>query len=392
MTQTINFFDQISARLSTAGVEGTLELLETHFRREKEYFRLFEVLKLRCRHQLGLPLTPSRSTETLPERQQRELDEGLIDACQTVGTLLFRDGDIQHGWAYLQPVGNRKLTESLIREVKVNDDNVDMLIDISLNQGAAPTYGYHLAMMHHGTCSAITAFDVQGANFDRETQAAMAAQLLRHIYDEVMQNIKTHIGQNEQTARPDANLRDLLVEHPWLVEQQAYHLDTTHLASLMKIARLTTSTGDHEMALHLAEYGGGFPDDLQYKNPAPFEDTYTDHQLFFNALLGENVDAAVSHFQKKCAQASQEPGSGADEILIDFLYRIGRVDEAIAHAKVSSTDPSMRIGLAPDIIEMANSTAQFESVLDHLRHQDDLLGYSVALLKQNEVGASTNSG
>lgn len=383
MTQTLNFFEQIAARLNTDGVAGTLELLETHFRREKEYFRLFEVLKLRCRHKLGLPLTPCQTAERLPERQQRELDDGLIDACQTVGTLLFRDGDVQHGWTYLQPVGNRKLTESLIREIKVDDDNVDMLIDISLNQGAAPSYGYHLAMMHHGTCSAITAFDVQGANFDRETQSAMAAQLLRHIYDEVMQNVKAHIDQNEQTARPDANLRELLAEHPWLVEQQAYHLDATHLASLMKIARLTTSAGDHEMALQLTEYGAGFPDDLQYPNPAPFENTYADHNIFFSALMGENAEAAVNHFQQKCTQAS-----GADEILIDFLYRISRVDDAIAHAKASPIDPSMRTGLAPDIIEMASSPAQFESVLDHLQQQDDLLGYSVALLKQNEVRAS----
>ena len=390
MPQTLDFFEQIAARIKTDGVHGTLNLLETHFRREKEYFHLFEVLKLRCRHKLDLPLA-NRSTDRLPERQQRELDEGLLDACQTVGTLLFRDGQAQHGWTYLQPVGNRKLTESLIREFKVDDQNVDMLIDISLNQGAAPTYGYHLVMMHHGTCSAITAFDVQGANFDRATQSAMAAKLLRHVYDEVMQNVKADIEQNEQTARPDANLRELLSEHPWLVEQQAYHLDATHLSSLMKISRLTTSSSDHEMALQLADYGTGFPEDLQYKNPAPFENTYPDHQIFFKALLGNEVDDAVSHFKQKCADAAQTTGSEADESLIDFLYRLGKVDEAIAHTRDCSIAPSMRTGLAPDLIEMASSPAQFEAVLDHLQQQNDLLGYSVALLKQTEVDALSKS-
>jgi hypothetical protein len=385
MTQISNFFEQIAARFETDGVPGTLELLETHFRRQKEYFHLFEVLKLRCRHKLGLLLAPSQSSEQLPERQQRELDEGLLDACQTVGTLLFRDGNIQHGWTYLQPVGNRKLTESLIREVTVNDENADLLIDIALNQGAAPAYGYQLTLDHHGTCSAITAFEVQGVNFDRNTQALLASQLLHHIYNEVMQNIRAHIEQSEETARPDADLRELLQDHSWLVQQQAYHLDATHLSSLMKIARLTTSPEDHERALQLAEYGAGFPEDLQYANPAPFDDTYGDHKIFFNALLGKEIEAAVGHFKRKCSDAATTFGSQADEILIDLLFRVGRIDDAITHAQINPIDPSMRTGLALDIIEMANTPAQFATLLKHLQEQDDLLGYAFALLKRNEI-------
>ena len=390
MSQNLNLYQQLADRLTDDGVAATLELLETHFRREKDFFRLFEVLKLRVRHKLDLPLITDRAAEELPERQQRALDEGLIDACQTVGTLLFRNGDFQHGWSYLQPVGNRKLNDSLIREIKVNDENVDLLIDLSLNQAAAPAYGFQLTMEHHGTCNAITAFEVQGLQFDREMQASMAALLLRHIYDEVMQNIAADIEQHQQTARPDANLRERLAEHPWLVEQKTHHLDATHLASLMKIARLTTSAADHELALQLAEYGAGFPDDLQYPSPAPFENTYPDHKIFFGALLGENVEAAVSHFKQKCERAAETHGTEVNEILIDFLYRLGQVDEAITHATASSNDPAMRTGLAPDMIEMAHSPAQFKTVLDHLQQQGDLLGYSAALLRRHELGPESD--
>ena len=279
---------------------------------------------------------PGRSIERLSSKQQKELDEGLIDACQTVGTLLFREGNLEHGWAYLQPVGNRTLNESLVREVKVTDQNLELLIDISLNQAAAPDYGYALTLSHFGTCNAITALGIHGSQFDRKTQAIMATQLLRHVYDEVLQGVKQDIEKNQQTARPDANLRNLLAEHPWLVEQQACHLDATHLSSLMNIARLTTATADHEIALQLTEYGAGFPEDLQYKSSPPLENTYPDHQMFFNALMGNNVDAAVSHFKQKCLALTEGPNSQfateANEILIDFLYRLDRVDEAIAHA------------------------------------------------------------
>jgi len=395
MPPTSTLFEQVAARIQSDGVPATLDLLETHFRREKDFFRLFEVLKLRVRDKTGLPLMPDRSTERPNPKQQKALDDGILDACQTVGTLLFRDGSFQHGWMYLQPAGNRKLNESLIREVKVNAQNIDLLIDISLNQGAAPDYGYQLMLGHYGTCDAITAFGVQSPQFDRETQTAMASQLLRHIYDEVVQEVKLDIEKNQQTARSDANLRELLAEHPWLVEQQSYHLDATHLSSLMKIARLTTSAADHELALELAEYGAGFPEDLQYKSTPPLENTYPDHQLFFEALLGKNVEAAVTQFEQKCDEAAGtcrvEVIAEANEILIDFLYRIGKVDEAIARATTRPVDPAVQIGLAPDPTEMAQSPTQFETVLAHFQQQDDLLSYSAALIKQNETTANHDS-
>ena len=293
------------ARLETAGVPATLDLLETHFRREKDFFRLFEILKLRCRHKLGLPIIPDRSTDCLSPQQQKELDEGLLDACQTVGTLFFREGNLEHGWAYLHPVGNRKLNESLVREIKIDEQNIDLLIEISLNQGAAPAYGYELTLAHHGTCNSVTAFGVHSPHLDRETRAKMASLLLRHVYDEVLQGVRQDIATKQQSARSDANLRDLLTEHHWLVDQQTHHLDATHLSSLMTIARLTTSAADHEIALQLAEYGAGFPQDLQYESSPPLDDTYPDHQLFFNALLGNNVDAAVSHFKQKCENLTE---------------------------------------------------------------------------------------
>jgi hypothetical protein len=279
------------------------------------------------------------------------------------------------------------LIESLIREAPVNDETLDLLIDIGLNQGGAPVYGYELAIKHHGTCSSITAFEVQATQFDRTTQADMAATLLHHIYEEVLTNVRHHIEQQNETPRADATLRELLTEHPWLVEQKAYHLDTTHLASLMKIARLTSKAKDHEVALQLAEYGANFPEDFQYKSPEPFENTYLDHQVFFRALLGEDVDGAVAHFQAK-ADASDRAiyGNPIDEVMIDFLQRVGRTDAAIAYATAHEVDPAARTGLAPDLIQMPQSSEQFESVLTHLKQQNDLLGYSVALLRKASLG------
>lgn len=381
-------FDQLDAAISGQGIDAALDQLEGHFRRQKEFFRLFEILKIKVRHRLGLLLVPAAASETLSDRQQRDLDDGLIDACEVVGTLLFRNGDFQHGWTYLQPVGNRKLTNALLREIKIDDDNVNGLIEIALGQGAAPEYGYELLVKSSGTCNAISAFEVQAEHFDRATQAAMAATLLNYVYEEVVAGVSQHIKREGETPRPDASLKELLVEHSWLVEQRAYHLDATHLASLMKIARVVTRRADIENALELAEYGVGFPQDFQYASLPPFEDTYPDHQIFYRGLLGDadDVDRTIELLNLKSQQfAADNYGPVADEALVDFCHRVGRIDQAIGYYLERLADRPDVSGLVPDLLSLAKTEEQFDRVLEHFRQRGDLLGYSRILLRKNEA-------
>ena len=127
-------FDELQRISEESGVDESLEFLESHFRDNKEFFKLFEVLKMKCRHQLGLPLIYSRQPDDLTDPQQRELEDGLLSACREVGTLFFESGMIQEGWMYLQPVGDKRLNEKLVRSIESDQGNIDALIEVALSQ------------------------------------------------------------------------------------------------------------------------------------------------------------------------------------------------------------------------------------------------------------------
>ena len=56
-------FDELQRISKESGVEKSLDYLEHHFREGKDYFKLFEVMKMQCRHGLGLPLIYSQQPD-----------------------------------------------------------------------------------------------------------------------------------------------------------------------------------------------------------------------------------------------------------------------------------------------------------------------------------------
>ncbi|MFK7770210.1 MAG: hypothetical protein AB8B55_23570 [Mariniblastus sp.] len=378
-------FDELTRLCNESGIEKSLDFLEHHFRRDKEYFKLFEVLKMRCRHRIGLPIIYSDTPDELDEGQQRELEDALIGACREVGTLFFKAGKLQEGWMYLQPVGDKTLSEKLIRSIPPDEDNTDAIVDVAITQGAAPIYGYQLMLKHYGTCNGITTYDTQAGRFDKATEKGMARELLHHLYEELVANIRYAIGENnpdKADAASKQNLAELMNSHPDLTVNGAHHIDTTHLASLMRIARAVDDPQDLELACQLAKYGTGLAEDFCYPGSPPFENTYQDHLVYFRALVGKDVDEAVAHFEKKItADASEEFGPVVEETFVDFLVRLGKTEQAISFATEKLLGKHDSLGIAPNVLNFASTSSELKKLMEYYQAENDLLGFGVCLLK-----------
>ncbi len=380
-------FDELQRISEESGVEKSLEFLESHFRNSNDFFKLFEILKMKCRHGLGLPLIYSQQPDDLTQAQQRELEDGLLSACREVGTLFFKSGEIQQGWAYLQPVGDKRLNEELVCSIVPNEENVDAIIEVAILQGAAPSYGFALLLKHHGTCDGITTFDTQAPRFDAIVQRQMASALVHHIHDELFNSVRQSLKDQEQPSEStplssNLSLSEIIESFPGLSADGARHIDPTHLASAMRIARLLEDSDDILVANQLANFGSKLPEDFQYPSAPPFEDTYLDHGLFFSALLGEQVDQTVQHFKSKTESvAADQFGPVADETLVDLLVRVGKIDEALEVATQQLMGNEETIGIAPSVFEIARNPAQLKRLGDVYRSKNDLLGFAVALLK-----------
>ena len=377
-----NDFDELVQIAQHEGVAASLNFLEQRFRADKKFFQLFEVLKMQCRHRLGLPLIYGTRPDELDEERQRQLEDVLLAACTEIGTLLIANGQLEQGWMYLQPVGNRALIEKVIRDIPVDSENIGTVIEIAVSQGAAPVYGFGLLMEHYGTCNAITTIDTQGMRFDQPTQKGMAELLLRHLYRELCANLHRLIERSEKSTADPTSLAGLLTEHSWLIEGGAHHIDATHLASVMRIARVVDETDDLRRALELANYGSGLQADFQYASPAPFEQTYPDHQFFYAGLLGHDTPAAIQHFTAKCHSVDPERFGGvALETLADFLMRVGRTDAAIAVLTEQLLGKHEPLGIAPQIFQLAETPDQLAVVQKYFLQNEDLLSFGISLLQ-----------
>ena len=74
-------FERLQQITDDQGVEAGLGFLEQHVRRNQDYAQLFEVLKMRFRHAMGLPILYSQARDNLSEADQRKLEDGLFAAC-----------------------------------------------------------------------------------------------------------------------------------------------------------------------------------------------------------------------------------------------------------------------------------------------------------------------
>src|SRR5215470_16695469 len=101
-------FDLLQSTLSAKGPDAALDETAKLLRERKKYHELFEVLKMRLRRSLGLPLVAVEPAEGLGEKQRTQLEDGLIAACREVGAALLAEGLIREGWMYLRPVGDKQ--------------------------------------------------------------------------------------------------------------------------------------------------------------------------------------------------------------------------------------------------------------------------------------------
>ncbi len=376
-------FQELQRISEESGLEKALDFLEHHFRRDKSYFKLFEVLKMRCRNRLKLPLIYTQQPDDLDESEQRKLEDGLLDACREIGTLFFKSGQFQEGWMYLQPVGDKELSDKLVRSITPDEENIDGLIDVTITQGAAPGYGFRLLLNHYGTCNGITTFDTQAGRFDLATQKQMAHELLNHIYKELTENVRNAVQKNgeELAAEPLGSLGELMDSIPHLTDGGAHHIDTTHLASLMRIARAVDEPADLKKVSELARYGSHLHEDFQYPGSPPFEDTYVDYGFYYNALLGHDVDAAIAHFENKTkTHDADQVGPIAEETLVDLLVRLGRNDEAVTIMTERLLGKHEPLGIAPQPFEVANTPETRARMKAFYETQEDLLGFAVSIL------------
>ena len=252
----------------------------------------------------------------------------------------------------------------------------------------AVALGYRLVLERFGTCNAITMFDSVLAGRPRADQQAAAELLVRHLHAELLSNLRADIERHEGTAPSEPNLAQLVAQRPWLFGEHAYHIDTTHLASTVRIARMVELPEVLELAADLTEYGRRLDSQLQFAGEEPFGETYPGHGLFFGESLGRDVEPALEHFRVRAEQLPvNQVGTLPAEVYVVLLSRLGRHGEALEAAARLLPADRRTTGFAPTLLELAQRAGRYEPLLSACRQQDDLVGYATGLIARQRQAA-----
>ncbi|HJN07945.1 MAG TPA: hypothetical protein QF564_04590 [Pirellulaceae bacterium] len=383
MSTTQTEFDRLEQELANTGVAGVLDQLVSQLREKKKYHELFEALKMRVRHGLGLPITYSESGDELDEPRRNGLEEGLIDACREVGMLLLRDGFAREGWMYMRPVGDRAAVAKELEKIEPTEESVEELIEVCLHEGVDPARGYSLVLEHFGTCNAITTYESSIARHPIPDQRTAAGLLVRHLHGELLSTVQADIAQQEGTEPPETTLAELVAHRDWMFGEHSYHIDTTHLASTVRFSRILEDPELLRLALDLTAYGRRLSSQFQYQGDEPFGDIYPSTAFYLSALLGEGVDEAIAYFRNKVAALdTNEHGSQPMEAFVQLLDRVNRPSEAIdALIDFSAAPQQQDAQVVPILLELSEKMGDFEKVKDLCRKRGDVLGFASSLIQ-----------
>lgn len=375
------------------GLQAAAQELVERMRQQKLYPELFEARKMLHRVELGLPpvhVDPigaqgkkSGAIQQDPQVQD-ELDKRLLDACREVGGGLMRSGRLQEGWMYLRAVGDDAFASEAMAAVEPTQDNLDLLLNLYVHEGVDIGRGTELCLKMRGTCNTITMLDSIVAMRGRSDQQAAVEALVKHIHQELLANLIADVTRRmpQVQAPEDRSIVAWLGLVPGLLRDGTYHLDTTHLASTVRFARVLDDPSTLKLAADLAEYGRQLHAQYQYSSEEPFADLYPMSLAWFRALMGEHVDAALRVFRQKAESIDlEEHGTIGIETYADLLARIGRPDEAGKYLIRTMPDGMRPFGVAPSLIELSSASGEFQPMKDHAKQRGDLIGFAAALLQ-----------
>jgi hypothetical protein len=378
-------FSDLEATLQGVGVSATLDRLIAVLAQQQKYHEMFDALLMRARHQLGLPVVLTAALDELPEELRLKVEEAYLDACRRVGGLLLEAGNLRESWMYLRPVGDKRGLAEALNRAQPNDENVQELIELALHEGVAPVRGFQLVLENYGTCNAITTFDGMMSARSKPEQAAAAAMLVRHLHGELLENVKADIARQEGSQPAETTLLELVADRDWLFAENNYHIDTTHLGSTVRAARVLEDQELLELAVDLTEYGRRLNRQFQFAGEEPFADVYPAHRLFFLAQLGREVDEALAYFRERAESLSvDEQGPVPAEVYVTLLARLKRFDEAIAaHARYLPRG-TRTSGFAPTLLDLSRMAGDYRTLMNLCRESGDLIGYAAGLVSAVE--------
>jgi hypothetical protein len=394
-----DIFDTLAATAASQGPQAMLEALADSLRDRHRWHALFDLRLLQARVGLGLP--PTGDVGTLDEATRDKLDQASLAACREVGFPLLDEGHVAAGWMYLraaaEPAEVSRRLAGLASTLPEDDEAATALLQeiahVALWEGVDPALGIRLVIESQGTCNSITAYEQVVARLPAARQQAAAAVLVDHLHHEVFTALAADLERrglvSADRIATAPSIVALLEAAGGLRDDPSFHVDVSHLQSVLRFARTCTERPVLEKAWELAVYACRLPEEVTYPGDPPFEHVGEASRLFFAAILGRDIEEALAFFHRAAAPEHVQQGDTLPaDTLTYLLWRLDRPAEAVHVALARPSDsgmPSMfqAAGMLPSLVEVAIKGDALDVLRDACRKRGDEITFAASYLTLN---------
>lgn len=370
--------DALAARGPAAAVADLVE----HLRAAEDFQGLFYALLLQKRVALGVSPFPTGPATELPAHTHEEYENTIREAGRHVGALLLARKRFAQAWGFYKLLGEPEpLRAALEAYAPEPDDDVYPVIELAWQNGLLPKKGFDLVLDRHGLCSAITMVSGSDLSTNPDLRDYCVTRLAGALRDQLTERLRSDLAGRGAAVAEGATIPELVEAHPELFADDAYHIDTSHLSSVVQMAtQLPPGAPGIELARELCVYGRRLAPGLQGTNDAPFEENYDDFLAYLNVLVGANAAKHLERFEAKAAREAEVGATYAAQVYVNLLVKTNRLNEALAAAKRFLLGEDERNLICPGVSELARRAGDHAALAEAARARGDAVNYLASLI------------
>ena len=373
-------FDRVQAALA-AGPIAAVEKLCEELRAAEDFQNLFYALLLKKRVELGVSPFPTGPATDLPPETHEVYEDTIRSAGRLIGSEYLSRGDIPKAWTFYRLIGEPEpIKDALAKYQPGPDDDTYPIVEVAWQHGLLPTKGFDLILDRNGVCSAITMVSSSDLSSNPDLRTYCVQRLIRALHEQLVERIRGDLQARGIDVPASASVSEMIVGREELFADDLYHIDTSHLSSVVQMAMQLPKCPELDLARELCVYGERLSPTLKGDNDPPFDDTYADYKKYLDVIAGVDVEAGLSHFQAKLPAAAAEGYRFPAEVVVNLLLKVNRLPEALDVAKQYLADGDDRQMSCPGLSELARRAGAFEVLAEAAKAKADPVNYLAGLI------------
>ena len=195
----------------------------------------------------------------------------------------------------------------------------------------------------------------------------------------MLERLGSDIVTRGDTFPQTTSIIELLLGHDYLFAEDAYHIDTSHLSSVVQTSLELTSGEEVLLARELCAYGEKLAPQFRHEADPPFERTYADYKILLEVTGGIYVEKGLKHFRDKIEPAAAEGNTFPAEVFVNLLLRLNRKPEAIEIAKKYLSGETRPMS-CPGVYELCQEAKDFSGLAAAAKQRADGVQFLASLI------------